>query len=385
MLFDPARITILDGATGTELMKRGMPAGACPEAWILNHPDAIRELQRAYTAAGSSCVYAPTFGANRERLRAHGLKTDVRALCRELVDITRSAVPDGFPVGGDISSTALQLFPFGSATFDDLIDIFTEQAEALCEAGVDFFAIETQMSLAEARAALIAVRSVSDKPALVSLACGDTGRTIMGTDITAALLSLQALGADACGVNCCSDLDVLARLIGNMQPYAKVPLVAKPNAGKPDMSSGSAVYRLSPEDFAAAGVRYASLGAACLGGCCGTTPEHIAALARACDGLAPRPLPAQPKLAAASQTRVVDIGGDTEFADAEINDDLAESMAEAMAEGADILRLRVRDEDDIETIDDCQYALTLPLSVSFEAPELRAKFERVYHGFAYCE
>ena len=384
MFRDNNKVFILDGATGTELMKRGMPGGACPEKWVLENPSAIIELQRAYVDAGSMCVYAPTFGANRERLRSHGL-TGVREYCRDLVALSREAVQGRVPVGGDISSTCLQLAPFGTAEFSDLIDIFTEQAEALVDAGADFFAIETQMSLPEARAAVMAVRSVSDKPVLVSLACGDNGRTVMGTDPVAGLLSIQALGADAYGVNCCSDLGLLGRIISSMRPYAAIPLIAKPNAGHPESAGGKTVYHLPPEDFAAAGAEYVSLGAGLIGGCCGTAPEHIEALARACAALQPKAPVSSPKAAAASQSRVADIDGDTEFFTAEINDDLLDSMAEALGEGADVLRLRVRDEDDIDIIDECQYALSMPLSVSFDSPELKPKFERIYHGLAHFE
>ena len=137
-------IFLLDGATGTELQKRGLSKGVCPEKWVLENPDALRDVQRRYAAAGSNAVYAPTFGANRASLKSHGFSTDIRSLCRDLVSLSRESVPDNVLVAGDIAPTGLQLMPFGTATFDDLVDIFTEQAAALDEAGVDFFGIETQ-------------------------------------------------------------------------------------------------------------------------------------------------------------------------------------------------------------------------------------------------
>ena len=375
-------IFILDGATGTELQKRGLDKGVCPEKWVLENPAALQDVQRRYAAAGSMAVYAPTFGANRASLKSHGFNADVRTLCRDLVDISRDAVPDNILVAGDLAPTGLQLLPFGTADFEELVDIYTEQAYALEEAGVDFFAIETQMSLPEARAALMAVKKASSKPVLVSFACGESGRSVMGTDLTAALLSLQLMGATAYGINCGGDLELITRLLKNMHPYSEIPLIAKPNAGMPDMSSGKAVYSMTGGDFAAAAADLVAAGAAFMGGCCGTCEAHIAALAKATAGLSPIPLAAVHPLAAASQTRVVNIDEDTEFAEVAIDDDILENMLEAMSEGAEVLRVHIRDEDDIELIDEYQYGLSLPLAVSFEDDILQGEFETVYHGKA---
>lgn len=382
MLFFNDRIFILDGATGTELQKRGMERGVCPEKWVLAHPEAIQDIQGRYARAGSNAVYAPTFGANRAALKAHGFAADIRTLCRDLVDISRSAVPAGVLVAGDISPTGLQLMPYGMATFDELVDIYAEQAAALDEAGVDFFGIETQMSLPEARAALIAVKKVSSKPVAVTFACGDTGRSVMGTDLTAALLALQDLGADAYGINCGGNLELIARLLKTMYPYSRVPLIAKPNAGLPDMSTGTAVYTMTGEDFARAAGSFAEAGAAAMGGCCGTCESHIAALAAATSGIAPIPVNPTKTFVAASQTRVADLDADTEYAELAIDDDLLDNMLSAMGEGAEVVKLHIRDEDDIDTIDDCQYGLSLPLCVSFADPALRESFQRIYHGKA---
>ena len=384
MFNDLSSVFLLDGATGTELQKRGMEKGVCPEKWVLEHPEAIREVQQGYARAGSRMVYAPTFGANRASLKSHGFAADVRTLCRDLVAISRDAVPDSILVAGDISPTGLQLMPYGTADFDEHVDIYTEQAEALEEAGVDLFGIETQMSLPEARAAMIAVRKVSRKPVLISFACGESGRSVMGTDLSAALLSLQDLGADAYGINCGGDLKLIARLLGQMRRYSRLPLIAKPNAGMPQLVNGQSVYSMTPADFAAAAGELVSSGAALLGGCCGTCAAHIEALAQATYGMHPYPFAPDPAVTAvaASQTRVVEIDGDTEYAELPIDDDLLENMIDAMSEGAEVLKLHIRNEDDIDTIDDCQYGLSLPLSVTFEDDSLKAPFLYIYHGKA---
>ncbi|MBR5519136.1 MAG: homocysteine S-methyltransferase family protein, partial [Clostridia bacterium] len=155
---------ILDGATGMNLQKAGMPAGVCPEQWVLEHPDVLRALQRAFVQAGSNAVYAPTFGANRVKLKKYGLENRLAEMNRELVALSRSAVGEGVAVGGDMTSLGLFIEPFGTTSFEEVVEIYREQAEALEAAGVDFFIVETIMQLFEARAAILAIRSVSDKP-----------------------------------------------------------------------------------------------------------------------------------------------------------------------------------------------------------------------------
>ena len=230
--------TILDGATGTELQKRGFSGGGCAEAWVLEHPDAMLDIQRRYVAAGSRIIYTPTFGANRVKLEAAGIFNRVREYNLRLAAIAREAAGDTALVAGDIAPTGLFLAPLGTASFEELVDIYTEQAAALEEAGVDIFVIETMMTLPEARAALLAVRSVSKKPAIVSFTCEGPGRTLTGTDAAAALTVMQGMGADAFGLNCSvGPRDILAQ-IERLRPWAEIPLLAKPNAGLPHVVDG---------------------------------------------------------------------------------------------------------------------------------------------------
>jgi 5-methyltetrahydrofolate--homocysteine methyltransferase len=276
---------ILDGATGTQLQKFGMPPGGCTERWILDNPEVIISIQRAYVEAGSGAVYAPTFGANRVALGKYGLGDSVREYCPRLVELSRRAVSGRALVGGDMSPTGLMPAPYGTSSPEELEDIFREQATALEEAGVDFFGLETQMYLEEARAAVAAVKSVSKKPILVSFTCTPTGKSLWGEDLVSVMEHLQGMGVDAFGINCCGDLDLLADILAEMKTHARLPLIAKPNAGIPDMIGGRTVYHMSPEDLAEYVPKFVANGAAILGGCCGTHEGHIAAIREALENM----------------------------------------------------------------------------------------------------
>ena len=285
MSFPYALPLLLDGATGTELQRRGMPLNTCAETWLLDHPEAIIETQRAYVRAGSQVVYAPTFGANRPALQRHGVDIPVHTLCAELVAMSRQAVGDSILVGGDMSPTGLQMEPFGPAGFADIVAVFREQVEALEAAGVDLFVVESFVSAQEAKAALTAIRQVSKKPAFVSIPCGPTGRSIWGDDLAETAREMETLGADAYGINCCGDLELLTRLVGEIHMNCSLPILVKPNAGLPVVENGQTVYRMTPETLAAHIPALRTAGASIFGGCCGTRPAHIAAIRAALDTL----------------------------------------------------------------------------------------------------
>lgn len=274
---------ILDGATGTELQRRGYTGDISMEQWTLAHPDSIRELQRGYVDAGSRVLYTPTFGGNAVRLAAHGVTEDVAAYNRRLAALTREAAGGRALVAGDMAPTGLFLPPLGDASFRQLVDAYAQQVAGLEEAGVDLYVIETMISLSDARAAVLAVRAVTDKPILVTFACDGNGRSISGTDVTAALTALQDMGIDAFGLNCSTGAQMLPQL-QRLRAYARVPLIAKPSAGLPVMVDGRAVYDCPPEAFAACVPAMLDSGVMIFGGCCGTTAAHIAALHRALYG-----------------------------------------------------------------------------------------------------
>lgn len=283
------KILFLDGATGTNLQRAGMPTGICPEAWILEHPDVLIQLQRDYFEAGSDIVLAPTFTSNRIKLEEYGLADEIESMNHRLVALSREAAGNRGFVAGDMTMTGRQLAPMGDMEFEELVDIYREQAGYLVDAGVDLFVIETMMSLNECRAALLAVREVCDLPVLVTLSFNEDGRTLFGTDAKTAMVVLQSLGADAVGVNCSAGPEQMAALVADMKAYANIPVIAKPNAGMPEIADGHTVYRMTPQEFAAEAMLLLEAGAGILGGCCGTTPEHIRALKNAVKG---HPVPA---------------------------------------------------------------------------------------------
>ena len=300
------KIVILDGATGTNLQEAGMPVGVCPEQWILEHPKALIELQKAYVEAGTDILYAPTFSANRLKLAEYGLEDKLEEMNRKLVELSKEAVASveaacveatsdsplgekaGINVGnrqvfvaGDLTMTGQQLYPIGELQFEELVEIYKEQARALEAAGVDLFVVETMMSLQECRAAVIAIREISELPIMVSLTYQSDGRTLYGTTPEIATVVLQELGVDAIGINCSTGpLDMIAP-VQKMVEYATIPVFAKPNAGLPRLENGKTVFDTTPEEFALCGKKLVEAGAGCLGGCCGTTPAHIKALAEA--------------------------------------------------------------------------------------------------------
>ncbi len=272
---------ILDGATGTNLQKAGMPVGVCPEQWILEHPDVLLGLQEEYVAAGTQILFAPTFTASRIKLAEYGLADGLMSMNRELVALSKTAAAGRAYVAGDLTMTGKQLYPIGDLMFEELVEVYREQARAICEAGADLFVVETMMSLQECRAAVIAIREVCELPVMVSLTYQENGRTLYGTEPATAVVTLQSLGADAVGLNCSTGPEAMLPLVAQMAEYATVPILAKPNAGLPELKDGATVYRTSPKEFAAAGKELVETGASIIGGCCGTTPEHIRALAGA--------------------------------------------------------------------------------------------------------
>lgn len=276
---------ILDGATGTELTKRGMPQGACTERFVLEHPDVITGLQQEYIAAGSDAVLAPTFGANRPTLERHGYKADeVEQTCRDLFAITKAHAA-GKLVAGDMSPTGFLMQPFGDTAPEVVYESYREQAATLLDCGVDFFFIETMITAAEARLAVRAVRDLSkDIPVFVSMTVNENGRTMYGDALDAVLMTLVPYNIQGFGCNCSIGPDVIARALKPAAPIAKrygIPLIAKPNAGMPVTDETGTRFPLTPEDMAAAVDGFVGMGVGIFGGCCGTTPDHIAAIAKA--------------------------------------------------------------------------------------------------------
>ncbi len=272
---------VLDGATGTNLMAAGMPIGVCPEAWVMEHQDVLYDLQSAYVKAGTNIVYAPTFTGNRIKLEEYGLEDRIEEINTELVRLSKRAVDGKALVAGDMTMTGKQLFPLGDLMFEELVDVYKEQASILDHAGADLFVVETMMSLQECRAAVIAIKEVSDLPIMVTLSYNEDGRTLFGTPPETAVVVLQSLGVDAIGINCSTGPMEMVELVEKMAQYSTVPILAKPNAGLPELEDDKTVYKMTPQEFADTAVALVNAGASIVGGCCGTTPEHIKALSDA--------------------------------------------------------------------------------------------------------
>lgn len=376
---------ILDGATGTQLQKRGYTNEQCAEQWVLEHPEAIQDIQKNYVAAGSNIVYASTFGANRIKLEGNGIQNQTAAYNTRLVGLSREAVGENAMVAGDIAPTGKFLYPIGDLSFEDLLDVYTEQAQALEQAGVDLFVIETTMTIPEARAALLAVKSVSEKPVFVTFTCDENGKTLTGTDVVAALVIMQSMGADAVGLNCSVGPDQMLLQLERMAQYAQVPLIAKPNAGIPKMVDGKAVYTCTPEEFAALVPEMAAAGVGVYGGCCGSEPAHIAALAQAVKQ-AEIKKPASKhmdELVAATEREVFVLPTDVDCGDVfPCDEDVMDAIEEAEDSEDAVLSIRIEEADELENFAEGQYAIVKPLCLHCEDAALLEQALRLYQGRA---
>ena len=269
---------ILDGATGSNLMKAGMKSGECPERFILDNREVLQSLQRDYVKAGVDVLYAPTFTCNRIKLSEYGLENQVEELTKELVGLSKEVAKNSdhkVYIAGDLTMTGKQIYPLGEMQFEELVNVYKQQVEALIDAGVDLFVIETMMSLQETRACVLAIKETCDMPIMATLTFNADRRTLYGTNPETAVIVLQAMGVDAVGVNCSTGPKQMVDVITAMRKYAKVPLIAKPNAGMPKLVDNETVYDLTPDEFAQGITLLCEAGAGIVGGCCGTTPEHI--------------------------------------------------------------------------------------------------------------
>lgn len=277
------KILYLDGATGSNLVKAGMPSGVCPEQWILEHREVMLELQKAYVKAGTDILYSPTFTANRIKLKEYGLEEKMFDMIHQLVKISREAADSTSVrkvfVAGDLTMTGEQLKPIGQMDLEELITVYKEQIVCLEQAGVDLLVVETMMSLAEARAALIAAKEVSSLPVMVTMTFEADGRTLYGTDAKTAAIVLESLGAVAIGANCSTGPAKMKDIISDMVSVTNIPVIAKPNAGLPVLDAeGQTSYDMSADVFAREMNVLVDAGASILGGCCGTSPEYIEAI-----------------------------------------------------------------------------------------------------------
>lgn len=272
-------LLILDGATGSNLLKAGMPRGVCTEQWITEHPEPLLTLQRSYVEAGSSVIYAPTFQSNRLGLAHYGLSDQVDALNKALVALSKKAAGGKALVAGDLTTTGKLMEPMGEMSYDTLFAAYREQILSLAEAGVDLLVAETMMAADETMVILDAAANVCDLPVLCSLTIEADGSLFFGGNIYEAAEILEGGGASAVGCNCSVGPDQLEAVIHGISERISIPVIAKPNAGMPDITeAGEAVYNMNASSFGAAMKKLHTAGATILGGCCGTDPDYILAL-----------------------------------------------------------------------------------------------------------
>lgn len=270
------QIIYLDGATGSNLMKAGMPMGVCPEKWILEHEQALVDLQTAYIEAGTNILYAPTFTANRVKLAEYHLEDQIEEINTRLIRLSKKTAGAKALVAADLTMTGKQLKPMGPLDFEELIEIYKEQIRYVEKAGADLIVIETMMSLQETRAAAIAAMEVSNLPVMATLTFESDGRTLFGSDAKSAAITLSHLHVDAIGANCSTGPDQMCKIIKAMAEVTSLPLIAKPNAGLPSLDGeGNTVYDMDSDTFSSQMVEIVESGASILGGCCGTSPEYI--------------------------------------------------------------------------------------------------------------
>ena len=271
---------LLDGATGSNLMAAGMPRGVCTETWILKHRDILKELQQSYVNAGSRVLYAPTFGANRMNLSLHHLEEHIKEMNDALVSLARESAKDMAFVAGDITTTGKMMDPAGDLTYETAFEVYKEQISYLSQAGVDFIIAETMINIEETLAAVDAASQVCDLPVLCSMTVEADGSIFSGGNAVEAALALESAGASAVGINCSVGPDQLVSVVRNIKEAVSIPVIAKPNAGMPVIDDkGNAVYSMGAAEFAKHMKVLVENGASIIGGCCGTTPEYIKAVA----------------------------------------------------------------------------------------------------------
>lgn len=377
---------VLDGSTGTSLMREGMPSGVCTEAWVLENPEVIEKIQKKYIESGSHAVYAPTFGANRPTLERNG----VSAGAEINTALAKLSTGKGALVGGDMSPSGLFIEPFGDTPFEDVVAIYREQASALTAAGVDFFISETNISLQEARAAVIGIREVSDKPIFVTMTVDENGFTLGGDSLLSCLLSLSELGISAFGTNCSQGPEGMLPLLSELVPYAVdlgIPLIAKPNAGMPhEDQCGCRHFDLSAEDFAKFVPDFLNAGIMIMGGCCGTDEKYVKAIRDGVDYFVPGGnLPsADTSCLASTGRRVVSVEPSSLTSPILADGDFLDAALDKVDGGEELLFVELPSEDSLSYLIEALPMIPVPIAVTGDSAAISA-LRRAFCGKLYIK
>ena len=360
--------TYCDGGMGTLLQARGMGAGDSPELWNLHHPNDLTEIHRSYYDAGADVVVANSFGANPLKLTAECTVEETVSAAIQNLRAARDGAGHGY-IALDVGPTARLLAPLGDLDFDDALAAFRTMIEAGVKAGVDLISVETMTDLYELKAAVLAARECCDLPVVASVAFDGNGRLLTGADAAATVSLLEGLGVAALGINCGVGPVQAADTARTLLALSSTPVLLKPNAGLPCTENGCLHYDINAEQFAAAIAPLAAEGVRLVGGCCGTTPEHIAALRKACDDIVPAPIVPKDYIFISSgllalDTRTLDLSSITPIAVPDDADDLLDEAFDRKDEEEPVLRLDFSSGDGlspVEAVDAIQAVLRLPL------------------------
>ena len=397
-LFD--ELIILDGAMGTELVKKNAPMGHLPEELNITHPELIKEVHRSYLEKGTKLIYTCSFGANAYKCK--GSKYSVTEIVTAAVKNAREAAePYGALVGLSMGTIGDILEPFGNLKFDDAYEMYKEMVVAGEKAGADCLVFETQTDLLEVKAGVLAARENTKLPIFVTMTFESNGRTFNGTLVEAMAITLTALKVDAIGVNCSLGPDELLPFVKRMREVSDLPLIVKPNAGLPDPRTGA--YDMGPEEFAEKMVPFLEMGVSMVGGCCGTAPEYIEALVKKAKGYKPVKPERNNRSYLSSGREYVDVTrvhvvgerinptGKKLFKEALLNHDIDYVKARAMEQaeaGAEILDVNVGlpkiDEEGlmVEVVKELQTVVDLPLQIDSSSAAVIEKALRIYNGKA---
>ncbi len=332
-------ILILDGSMGALLQQRNLPAGYAPDLWNLENPDAIRGVHEEYIKAGSDIILTNTFGASRIRLGEYKAESKIREINHAAVQIARKAatvVDRQIYVAGDIGPCGALVEPAGDFSFEEAVEVFKEQIQALVEAGVDLLMIETIFDIQEMRAAVIAANQVRGKIPLIANGTFTQGGLMdTGTDVESMAAIMEGLGVDGIGVNCSTGPEDMLKVVQTFGEVSNAILAVQPNAGLPININGKTVFPATPDSMAPFGEKFVKAGANIIGGCCGTTPDYIRLLRAAVKPLKPVPKTYRPQLRIASRTKTLYIGSGYPFMKIgeKINPTGRKAFGEAIKEG----------------------------------------------------
>lgn len=379
------RLVLLDGGTGTLLQAKGLGAGDSPELWNLRRPADLTAIHRSYYDAGADVVVSNTFGANPLKLKADCTVEETVSAAIQNLRAARDAAGHGF-VALDVGPTGRLLAPMGSLDFDEALDAFRVLIEAGVKAGAELISVETMTDLYELKAAVLAARECCDLPVVASAAFDGNGRLLTGADPAALVSLLEGLGVTALGVNCGVGPIQLADTARTLLELSSTPVLLKPNAGLPCTENGCTHYDIDAEQFAAAIAPLAAEGVRLVGGCCGTTPEHIAALRAACEGTVPTPISPKDYIFISSGTqaldaRTLDFAAITPITVPDDPDDLLDEAFDRQDGEEPILRLDFSSGEGlspVEAVDAVQSVFRLPLWLEgADAEALRPALRRV--------